>query len=105
MFKSHRILRKFKNTFYKEIIINHTLLCLSQVSYIKIKAFWLLWGSSTGFCENPVQFYQISLKILVYLTDFSPQFMACMYTCISIFKSCLYEVKGKMNAFFQPFIS
>ena len=23
-------------------------------------------------------FYQISLKILVYLTDFSPQFIACM---------------------------
>ena len=38
--KSH-IFRPSKNTFYKEIITNHTLFCLSQASYIKIKAFWL----------------------------------------------------------------
>ena len=36
IFKSHGIFRPSKYTFYKEIIINHT---LSQVSYIKIKAF------------------------------------------------------------------
>ena len=46
IFKSHRIFRPSKNTFYKEIIINHTLLCLSQVAYIKIKGLWLFWGSS-----------------------------------------------------------
>ena len=40
IFKSQRIFRTFKNTFYKEIIINHTLLCLSQASYINIKAYW-----------------------------------------------------------------
>ena len=31
IYKSHRIFRPSKNTFYKEIIINHTLLCLSHV--------------------------------------------------------------------------
>ena len=30
------------------------------------------------FCENLTEFYQISLKILVYLADFCPQIMACM---------------------------
>ena len=35
------------------------------------KAFW-------QFCKNLTEFYQISLKNLPYLTDFSPQLMACM---------------------------
>ena len=39
IFKSHRIFRPSENTIYKEIIINHTMLCSSQASYIKIKAF------------------------------------------------------------------
>ena len=69
-----------KHTFYKEIIINHTLLCSSQVSYIKIKAFWLFWGVPKWFLWNLTEFYQISLKILVYLTDFSPQSLACIHT-------------------------
>ena len=30
------------------------------------------------FCKNLTEFYQISLKNLPYLTDFSPQLMACM---------------------------
>ena len=34
IFKSHRIIRPSYNTFYKEIIIKYTLLCLSQASYI-----------------------------------------------------------------------
>ena len=34
IFKSHRIFRPSYNTFYEEININHTLLCLSQASYI-----------------------------------------------------------------------
>ena len=29
-------------------------------------------------CENLTEFYQISLKIVVNLTDFSPQLMACI---------------------------
>ena len=79
IFKSHRILRTSKNTFYKEIIINHTLLCLSHISYIKINPFLVIFGEfQSDFCENLTVFYQIFLKILVYLTDFSPQFMACM---------------------------
>ena len=32
--KSHRIFRPSYNTFFEEININHTLLCLSQASYI-----------------------------------------------------------------------
>ena len=67
-FESHRIFISFKNTFYKEIIINHTLLCLSQVSYIKIKAIWLFWGSSKvifvkisqNFIKSPLKIWFIS---------------------------------------------
>ena len=33
----------------------------------------------SDFCENLTEFYQISLKILVYLADFCPQIMACMF--------------------------
>ena len=64
IFKSHRIFRPAKNTIYEEIIIKHTLLCLPQVSYNKIKAFWLLGGGGlqSDFCENLTEFYQISLK-------------------------------------------
>ena len=36
----------------------------------------------SDFCENLTEFYQISLKILFNLTDFSPQVMACMVTLI-----------------------
>ena len=37
------------------------------------------------------QFYQISLKNLPYLTDFSPQLMACMYDVASesVIKPCI----------------
>ena len=38
-FKSHRIFRPSYKTFYEEKKLNHTLLCLSKDSYIKIKAF------------------------------------------------------------------
>ena len=63
----------------KEIIINHTLLCLSQVSYIKSKSFLFILGElQSDFCENITEFYQISLKIFVYLTDFSSQIMTYM---------------------------
>ena len=79
IFKAHRVFRPSKNTFKKEIIINHTLLCLSQVSYIKEKAFLVILGElQSDFSENLTEFYQISLKSLVYLTDFSPKLMACM---------------------------
>ena len=37
--KSHRIYRPSYITFYEEININHTLLFLSQASYLYIKAF------------------------------------------------------------------
>ena len=38
----------------------------------------ILGEFQSDFCENLAEFYQIFLKILAYLTDFSPQFMACM---------------------------
>ena len=37
--KSHRIFKPCYLTFYEEINIHNTLLCLSQISYIIIKAF------------------------------------------------------------------
>ena len=39
-------------TFYKEIIINHTLLYLSQASAIKIKCFWLQRGVPKWFLSR-----------------------------------------------------
>ena len=79
-FKSHRIFRPCYNTFFEEININNTLLCLSQASYISVnKGVWLFLGSSKViFVKNLTGFDQIYLKILPYLTDFSPQLMACM---------------------------
>ena len=54
-------------------------MCLSQVSYIKIQAFWFVLGKfQSDFCENLTEFYQMSLKMLAYLTDFSSQFIACL---------------------------
>ena len=90
--KSHRILPLWKpfsnltefsdhlnNTLYEEIYINHTLLCLSQASYIKLKIFLtILWELQSDFCKNLTEFYWISLKNLGYLIDFSPQLMACV---------------------------
>ena len=58
-FKYHRIFRSIYNGFYEEINIYHTLMWFSQA-------------------ENLMKFCQISLKILHYLTDFSPQLMAYM---------------------------
>ena len=34
--------------------------------------------------KHLTEFYHICLKILVYLTDFSPQFMACMLSIHAI---------------------
>ena len=46
--QSHRPFRPSCNTFYEEVNINHTLLCVPQ-AYNKLhlnKGFWLFWGSS-----------------------------------------------------------
>ena len=45
------------------------------------KNFGLYWGSpkESDVQENHTEFCQISFKISSYLTDFSLQFMACMY--------------------------
>ena len=77
-FKSHRIFRSSYKTFYEEINKYHALLCLSQASYIQIKAFDYFGGLQSDFCKNLTEFYQSSIKNLLYLTDFSPQLMACM---------------------------
>ena len=60
-------------------------MCLLQASYIKIKVFGFKGEFQSDFCENLTEFCQISLKILVNLTDFNPQAMACM-NCISLKK-------------------
>ena len=78
IFKSRRIFRQSCNTFYEEINSHHTLLCLSQTSYIIIKAFDYFGGSFKVIFVKITEFYQISLKNLPHLTDFSPQLMACM---------------------------
>ena len=78
IFKSHRIFRTSYNTFYEEINIHHTLLCLSQTSYIIKGLLTILLELQSDFCKNLTEFYQISLKNLPHLTDFSPQLMACM---------------------------
>ena len=77
-FKTHRIFRPSYKTFYEEINIHHTFLCFSQASYIKIKVFDYVWGAKSDFCKNLTEFYQIALEHLFYLTDCSPQLMACM---------------------------
>ena len=38
----------------------------------------ILGEIQSDFCKNLTEFYQISLKNLPYLADFSPQLMACM---------------------------
>ena len=65
-------------TRYKEINIYHTLLCLSQASYIKIKAFGCFGGSPKWFLWKSHRILSISLKNLPDLTDFNPQLMARM---------------------------
>ena len=76
-FKSHRIFKPSYNIFYEEVNINHTSLCLSQASYISIKAFDYMGSSKVIFIKIS-EFDQISLKILPYHTEFSPHLMACI---------------------------
>ena len=58
------------------------MLCLSQALYIKIKLLTSLGELQSDFCKTRIEFYQTALKQLSYLTDFSPQLMACM--CLMI---------------------
>ena len=92
-FKYHRIFRPSYNTCYEEININHTLLCLSQAFYIKIKTFDYFGGAPNGFCKNLTEFYQFSLKNFPNLTDFSPQLMACMFSAFLHNICCLYSLE------------
>ena len=68
-------------------------MCLLQASYIKIKVFGFKGEFQSNYCENLTEFYQISLKILVNLTDFNPQAMAFM-NCFSLkkFITILYVI-------------
>ena len=48
---------------------------ITEFLTLKLKLFGLIGrggGVLSDFCENLTEFYQISLKYLVYLTDFSP---------------------------------
>ena len=48
------------------------------VFYHKLLILTILGELQSDFCKYLTEFDQISLKILPYLTDFSPQLMACM---------------------------
>ena len=51
----------------------------------KYRGLTILGALQSDFCKHLTEFYQISLKNLPYLTDFSPQLMACMsgsYACL-----------------------
>ena len=76
--KSHRIFRPSYTTFYEEINIKHTVVFITSFLHIS-KGFWLLWGSfKVIFVKISQNFINSHLKNLPYLTDFSPQLMACM---------------------------
>ena len=69
IFKSHRIFRPSYSTSFEEI---------NKLFHLNID-FWLCWRSSKViFVKISQNFIKISLKNLPYLTDFSPQLMACM---------------------------
>ena len=71
IFKISQIFRPSRNTFYKEISINHILVFITSFLTLR-KRFLVTVGEFQGsFCENLTEFYQISLKMLVYLTDLS----------------------------------
>ena len=84
---SHEILHILQNF---QTILQHILWGIEHKSHFVVfitsflhlnKGFWLFWGrSKVVFEKNLTEFYQISLKDLPYLTDFSPQLMACMWT-------------------------
>ena len=72
-------MNRFVNTVYllsQSVLLypnkNHT----CHISHCEIKS--TLGELQSEFCKNLTEFYQISLKKLPYLTDFSPQLMACM---------------------------
>ena len=53
----------------------------------------------SDFCENLTEFYQITLKILVNLTDFSPPVMSCMsgFYCGDCISSNISEIDCEIN--------
>ena len=67
--KSHRIFRLLFNIFYEEI----------NISFLhELKDFRQYWRSSKVMFKKLSQNFVKSPLILPYLTDFSPQLMACM---------------------------
>ena len=79
IFKSHWIFRPSYNTFYEEINIHHTLLCLLQAFYIIIKGFWLFWGSfKVIFVKISQNFIKSHLKHCLISQISATQLMACM---------------------------
>ena len=82
---SHKIFQISQNF---QIILQHILWRNNHKSHFVVfilsflhlnKGFYLFWWSlKVIFVKNLTEFCQISLKNLPYLTDFSPQLMACM---------------------------
>ena len=54
-FNFHRIFRPSYNTFYGEINIHHTLLCLSEASYIKLRLLTILGALQSNFYKQVAQ--------------------------------------------------
>ena len=77
-FKSHRIFRPSYILFYEEININRTFFVFITSFLHLNKGFWPFWGAPKWFLWKSHIIYHISLKNLPYLTDTSPELMACM---------------------------
>ena len=91
-FKSHRIFSPSYNTFYEEINVQYTLLCLSQASYTKIKALAILRELQSDFCKSLTKFYQFLLKIFP-----SHRFQSTAYGMYAIWNDKKVEINKNNN--------
>ena len=84
LFKSHRIFRPSKSTFYKEIITNYKLVCVffcNKFFTLKQKLFGYFGGvPKSVLCKSPLQFWfisQISVHSLWHICYCSLQIKQC----------------------------
>ena len=102
---SHKIFKISQNfqTILKHILWRNKHKSHFVVFYHKLltcnKGSWLFWLSSKMiFFKSLAEFYQISLKNWTYLTDFSPQLMACMYNWRNEPVSCTHFVQSAFRS-------
>ena len=79
-----------KHTLWRNNHISHFVVFITSFIHSN-EGFWQFWGSFKLIFVKISEFYQIFLKNLPYLTNFSPQLMACMQT---IFRN-LYHAMSK----------